>query len=58
MRWDRDKLPKPDLHVYSENGTKIMVYNMKRCPKKRALEKNREKKSLRDITTKGKTPDS
>ena len=58
MRWDREKLPKPDLHVYSENGTKIMVYNMKRCLKKRELEKNREKESLRNITTKGKTPDT
>ena len=58
MRWDREKLPKPDLHVYGENGTKIMVYNMKRCLKKRELEKNREKESLRNITTKGKTPDS
>ena len=58
MRWDREKLPKLDLHVYGENGTKIMVYNIKRCPKKRGLEKNREKESLRTITTKGKTPDS
>ena len=35
MRWDREKLPKLDLHVYGENGTKIMVYDIKRCPKKR-----------------------
>ena len=43
MRWDKEKLPKPDLHVYGENGTKIMIYNMKRCPKKEDR-KNREKK--------------
>ena len=49
MRWDRKKLPKPDLHVYGENGTKIMVYNMKRCPKKREW-KNILKKSLRNTT--------
>ena len=54
MRWDREKLPKPDLHMYSENGTKIMVYNMKSCPKK-GDGKNREKESLRNITAKGKT---
>ena len=58
MRWDKEKLPKLALHVYGENGTKIMVYNMKRCPKKRGLEKNREIESLRNITPKGKTPDS
>ena len=33
MRWDRGKLPKPDSHVYGENGAKFMVYNMKRNPK-------------------------
>ena len=54
MRWDKEKLPKPDLHVYGENGTKIMIYNMKRCPKKED-EKNREKESLRNIIAKGKT---
>ena len=54
MRWDKEKLPKPDLHVYGENGTKIMIYNMKRCPKKEDG-KNREKESLRNITVKGKT---
>ena len=34
MRWDREKLLKPDSHVYGENGAKFMVYNMKRNPKK------------------------
>ena len=54
----QEKLPKPNLHVYGKNGTKIMVYNMKRCPKRRGLKKNREKESLRNTTPKGKTPDS
>ena len=58
MRWDREKLPKLDLHVYGENDTKIMVYNMKLCPKKKDERKNREKESLRNIPAKGKTPDS
>ena len=44
MRWDREKLLKLDLHVYGENGTKIMVYNIKRCPKKGGLEKQRKRK--------------
>ena len=28
------KLPKPNLHVYGEDDTKIMVYNMRRSQKK------------------------
>ena len=43
--------------MYNENGTKIMVYNIKRCPKIRGL-KNGEKESLRNTTPKGKTPDT
>ena len=43
MKWDRKKLPEPDLHVYGKNGTKIMIYNLKRCTKKEDG-KNREKK--------------
>ena len=35
MEWDREKLPTPESHVYSENGAEIMVYNMKRHPKKK-----------------------
>ena len=56
MRWDKEKLPKPDSHVYGENDAKIMVYNMKRNPKKgREQNKSGEKESLRKITVKGKT---
>ena len=44
MRWDREKLPKPDSHVYDENGAEIMVYNMKRNPKKRRDGKKKQKK--------------
>ena len=49
MRWDREKLPHPNLHVYGKNGTKIMVYNVRRCPKKRGIGKPREKR-LRNTT--------
>ena len=44
MRWDREKLPKPDSHVYGENGAEIMVYNMKMNSRKR--KKNREKRKV------------
>ena len=58
MKWDREKLPKPDSHVYDENGAEIMVYNMKMNPKKNEDERKTEKKkSLRNITVKGKTLD-
>ena len=42
--------------MYGENGTKIMVYNTNRCPKKKGDWKNKEKESLRNIIGKGKTP--
>ena len=45
MRWDRKKFLEPDLHVYGENGTKIMVYKMKRCLKRGALKKTGKKES-------------
>ena len=51
MRWDREKLPEPNLHVYGKNDTKIMIYNMRMCPKKREIGKPREKR-LRDTTLK------
>ena len=44
MRWDREKLSKPDSHVYGENGAEIMVYNMKMNSRKR--KKNREKRKV------------
>ena len=44
MRWDREKLPKPVSHVCDENGAEIMVYNMKRNPKKRRDGKKKQKK--------------
>ena len=43
MRWDREKLPKLNLHVYGKDDTKIMVYNRRRWPKKRDR-KNLEQK--------------
>ena len=56
MRWDREKLPTPDSHVYGENGAEIMVYNMKRNSKKRGKKKNREKERFKKYNSKkGKT---
>ena len=45
MRWDREKFPESDSQMYGENGAKVMVYNMKRNPKKGGRKKNREKRS-------------
>ena len=44
MRWDRKKLPEPNLHVYGKDDTQIMVYSMKRSPKGREGEKTPEEK--------------
>ena len=44
--------------MYKGKGTKMMVYNMKRCPKTKDGKKDREKESLRNNTPEGKTPDT
>ena len=45
MRWDREKLLEPSLHMYGNDDTKIIVYNMRRWPKKKGS-KNLEQKDL------------
>ena len=56
MRWDKEKLPTPDSHVYSENSAEIMIYNMKKNSKKREQKKNREKERFKIYNSeKGKT---
>ena len=53
MRDGTGKLPTPDSHVYSENGAKIMVYNMTRhSKKKRGQEINREKERVKKHNSK------
>ena len=52
MRWDKERLPTPDSHVYGENGAKTMVYNMKRNSKKRGGEKNKEKERFKKYNSK------
>ena len=55
MRWDKERLPTPDSHVYGENSVELMVYNMKMNLKKNGDERNTEKKkSLRNTTVKRK----
>ena len=54
MRWDKEKLLKPDSHVYGKNGTKIMVYNMKRDPKKRGRKKKQRKRKFKKDNNKRK----
>ena len=44
MRCDREKLPKPNLHMYGKDDTKIMIYNIRRSPKKIKKKKPREKR--------------
>ena len=52
MRWEREKLPKPDSHVYDENGEEIMVYNMKKNSKKRTTEEKERFKKYNSIKEK------
>ena len=52
MRDGTEKLPTPDSHVNGENGTKTMVYNMKRNSKKRGREKNKEKERFKKYNSK------
>ena len=49
MRWDKEKLPEPNLHVCGEDDTKIMVYNMRRWPKGKRSRKLRAKKIKKHI---------
>ena len=57
MRWDRKKLSEPNLHVYGKDDTKVMVYNMRKWPKK-GITKNLERKEIRKNITKRRTLDS
>ena len=34
VEWDRNKFLKSNLHVYGKDDTQIMIYNMKREPRK------------------------
>ena len=44
MRWDRKKLPEPNLHVYSKDDAQIVVYNMRRSQKRERSKNTREKR--------------
>ena len=57
MRWDREKLPEPNLHVCGEDDTKIMVSNIRRWPKERRS-KNLEQKKIKKYIAKRRTLDS
>ena len=46
MRWDMEKFPESDSHVYGENGAEVMVYNMKRNPKKKKTEEKQRKRKV------------
>ena len=52
MKWDKEKFPESDSHVYGENGAEIMVYNMKKSLKKGGRKKNREKERFKKYNSK------
>ena len=56
MKWDREKFPDSNSHVYDENGAEVMVYNMKRNPKKGGRKKNREKERFKKYNSKKEKP--
>ena len=35
VRWDRKEFPESNLYVYDRDDTKIVVYSMRRCTKKK-----------------------
>ena len=51
MRWGREKLPVPNLHVYGKDDTKNIVYNMRKWPRT-VGSKNLERKRLRNTSLK------
>ena len=46
------KLPEPNLHVYGKDNTKIMIYSMRRSPKKGDKKKHQRKKTRELVTEK------
>ena len=52
MRWDRKKFPEPNLHVYDEDDTQIMVYSMRRSPREGDRKKTLEKMTRELVTDK------
>ena len=51
MRWDKEKLPEPNSHVYGKDDTKIIVYNVRKWPRKERS-KYLEQKRLRNTLPK------
>ena len=49
--WDKKKFLEPHLHVYGKDDTQIMVYSMRRSPRKRGSEKHQKK--TREIIIEG-----
>ena len=48
MRWDKEKLLEPNLHVYGKDDTKVMVYNMRKWQKKGIKKKKKNSRAKRD----------
>ena len=47
----QEEVSEPNLHVYGKDDTQIMVYSMRRSPRKMGLEKHQKK--TREIITEG-----
>ena len=58
MRWDKEKLPEPNSHVYDKDDTKIIVYNVRKWPRKKGWEKRTRAKKIKKYITKRSTLDS
>ena len=52
MRWDKEKLPEPNSHVYGKDDTKIIIYNMRKWRRKRGSKYLEQKKRLRNTLLK------
>ena len=53
MSWDKEKLLEPNFHVYGKDDTKVMIYNMRKWPKKGIKKKkNLERKEIKKYITK------
>ena len=61
MRWDREKLPEPNSHVYDKDDTKIIVYNVRKWQRKKGIKKRKKNprvKKIKKYITKKRTLDS
>ena len=49
MRWDKEKLPEPNSHVYDKDDTKIIVYNVRKWQRKKGIKKRKNNPRAKKI---------